>query len=126
MKILYVHERFGALAGAEANAHITATELGLRGHTLGILHGPATGKHEDAWNTSFRERFPLHCKNNASVARNAVRDFRPDGMYVHNTAMEHPCSLFGRLLGRQRAEAKPGAHASSGSRGPSRSSSRSA
>lgn len=46
IKLLYVHERFGALAGAEANAHITATELGLRGHTMGILHGPRTGKNE--------------------------------------------------------------------------------
>ena len=86
MKILYVHERFGALAGAEANAHITATELGLRGHTMGILHGPATGKNEAAWNTSFPERFPLQCKNNASVVRNAVRSFRPDVMYVHKMA----------------------------------------
>ena len=29
MKILYVHERFGALAGAEANVSIVASELGL-------------------------------------------------------------------------------------------------
>ena len=52
MRLLYVHERFGALAGAEANAHITATELGKRGHALGILHGPSTGKNEAGWNTT--------------------------------------------------------------------------
>ena len=86
MKILYVHERFGALAGAEANAHITAAALGLRGQPMGILHAPATAKNEAAWNRSFRERFPLHRKSNASVARNAVRDSRPDVMYVHKMA----------------------------------------
>ena len=36
MKILFVHERFGALAGAEANLHITATELARLGHSVGI------------------------------------------------------------------------------------------
>ena len=118
MKNLYVHDRFGALSGAEVNPHITATELGLRGHTRRISHGPATGMDEVAWDTSYRKRFPLHCKNNASVARNSVRDFRPDVTYERNIAMERPCSLFGRLRERQRAGAKSGAHASSGSRGP--------
>ena len=45
---------------------------------------------------------------------------KPTAALETNIAMQHPCSLFGRLLGRQRAEAKPGAHASSGSRGPTR------
>ncbi len=86
MKILFVHERFGALAGAEANAHITATELGLRGHSLGILHGPSTGKNEPAWNTTFPNRFPLQCKDNADVARAALKEFGPDVIYVHKMA----------------------------------------
>jgi hypothetical protein len=47
MKILYVHERFGALAGAEANAHTIATESGPSGHESAILHGSA-GKSEPA------------------------------------------------------------------------------
>ena len=86
MKILFVHERFGALAGAEANAQITATELGLRGHCLGILHGPTTEKNEATWNTTFPHRFPLHCNYNATVAHEAVRDFQPDVIYVHKMA----------------------------------------
>ncbi len=80
MRILYVHERFGALAGAEANAHITATELGLRGNRMGILHGPGTGRGEDAWCTTFPERFPIGGKE--AVAR-ALREFQPDAVYVH-------------------------------------------
>lgn len=86
MKLLYVHERFGSLAGAEANAHITATELGLRGHTLGILHGPSTGKGEPAWQATFPFRAPLGTGDNAAVVRQALADFQPDAIYVHKMA----------------------------------------
>lgn len=83
MKILYVHERFGALAGAEANAHITATELGRRGHELGILHGPSTGKNEAGWQTTFPNRFPLTGGSTAEATREALRKFQPTVVYVH-------------------------------------------
>ena len=83
MKLLYVHERFGALAGAEANAHITATELGGRGHHLGILHGPSTGKNEAGWQSTFPDRFPLGAGDNTAVVRLALDTFRPDAVYVH-------------------------------------------
>ena len=86
MRILYVHERFGALAGAEANAHITATELGGRGHSLGILHGPGTGKNEAAWEKTFPARFALGAADNSGVVRRALADFQPDVVYVHKTA----------------------------------------
>ncbi len=86
MEILYVHERFGALAGAEANAHITATELAARGHTLGILHGPSTGKNEAAWNATFSRRFALQRDCNATIAQEAVQRFQPDVIYVHKMA----------------------------------------
>lgn len=86
MKILYVHERFGALAGAEANAQITASELGLRGHSLAILHGPRTGKNEAAWEAAFPVRFALQCSDNATVVQTAIREFNPDVIYVHKMA----------------------------------------
>ena len=57
MKILYVHECFGSLAGAEANAQITASELGARNHAIGLLHGPATGKGQATWEQTFPARF---------------------------------------------------------------------
>ncbi len=83
MRLLYVHERFGSLAGAEANAHITATELGKRGHATGILHGPSTGKGESAWQSTFPFRAPLGADNNTAVVRKALADFQPDAIYVH-------------------------------------------
>lgn len=86
MKILYVHERFGALAGAEANAHITATELGARGHVTGILHGPGTGKNEAGWQATFNPRFPLGTGDNTEVVRSALAVFKPDAVYVHKMA----------------------------------------
>ncbi len=85
MKILYVHERFGALAGAEANAFITAQELGARGHHTAILHGPGTGKNEDGWNRVFTDRFAL-TGDAAAQTRAALATFKPDAVYVHKMA----------------------------------------
>ena len=85
MKILYVHERFGALAGAEANISIVATELGQRGHELGILHGPGTGKNEAGWQAIFPHRYPLGTAGAQSVA-NALREFQPAVVFVHKMA----------------------------------------
>lgn len=85
MKILYVHERYGALAGAEANAFITAQELGARGHQTGILHGPGTGKNEDGWNRAFSERHAL-TGDTAAQTRAALAAFKPDAVYVHKMA----------------------------------------
>ncbi|MFZ4763797.1 MAG: glycosyltransferase family 4 protein [Roseimicrobium sp.] len=82
MRILYVHERFGNLAGAEANALITATELNRAGHTLGLLHGPSTGKGEEAWHAAFPFTQALGV-DAASDARHAIASFRPDAVYVH-------------------------------------------
>ena len=47
MRLLFVHERYGAMAGAEVNTYVTAAELKDRGHVIGILHGPPTGKSEE-------------------------------------------------------------------------------
>ncbi len=88
MRLLFVHERYGALAGAEANAHITATELARLGHAVGILHGPSTGKGEPSWNSTFPHRFPLTVPGVAptAVTENALRTFQPDAVYVHKMA----------------------------------------
>lgn len=86
MKLLYVHERFGALAGAEANAFITAQELGKRGHHIGILHGPVTGKNEEGWQAVFPARHALSRQDPAAVTQQALDEFQPDAVYVHKMA----------------------------------------
>ena len=86
MKLLYVHERLGALAGAEASAPITATELGRRGHTLFILHRSSTGKNETGWDPPFSHRFALTGSDTATTTRKALAAFEPDVIYVHKMA----------------------------------------
>lgn len=86
MKLLYVHERFGALAGAEANAFITAEQLAKRGHEIAILHGPGTGKNEEGWKQVFQQQFPLTGKTTAAQTKDALLRFRPDAVYVHKMA----------------------------------------
>lgn len=83
MRLLFVHERFGALGGAEANVLATASELQARGHTLAILHGPSTGKDESPWRTVFSERFSLPPQGAVPSVRSAVSAFRPDVVFMH-------------------------------------------
>lgn len=84
MRILFVHERLGALGGAEANAVITAEELKGRGHEVGLLHGPSTGKNEDRWERVFEWRRLLgSAANVAFFVRDALREFQADVVYVH-------------------------------------------
>src|SRR5262249_38126126 len=82
LNLLYIHERFGALAGAEANVFITATELARRGHKVGILHGPSTGKNEAGWKNVFEYRRPLEARS----LQKCVDEFQPDAFFIHKTS----------------------------------------
>ena len=86
MRMLFVHERFGASAGAEANVLATATELKRRGHDVGILHGPGTGRSEAVWQATFGDRFPLVPEESSFSVNAALESFQPDLAYVHNLA----------------------------------------
>jgi len=83
MKLLFVHERFGALAGAEVNVLLTAGELNRRGHQVALVHGLPTGKGEEAWRGTFPMRFALDDHDSAAVAKQAVDEFSPDAVFVH-------------------------------------------
>jgi glycosyltransferase involved in cell wall biosynthesis len=86
MRILFVHDRFGAFGGAEANVLATATELKARGHTVGILHGAHTGKGEPEWLNTFHHRFPFRRASEAASELAGVEGFQPDVIYVHKMA----------------------------------------
>ncbi|MSU58808.1 MAG: glycosyltransferase family 1 protein [Pedosphaera sp.] len=86
MKMLFVHERFGAFAGAEVNVLLTADELKRRGHALALLHGPPTGKSEEAWRELFSIRFAFGEQPSAQAVAEAVQQFSPDCIYVHKLA----------------------------------------
>ncbi len=85
MRVLFVHERFGAMAGAEANLYLTATEFKRRGHCVGIIHGRPTGKAESRWNDTFAHKFALNGNATQSV-ESALAEFTPDIVYVHKMA----------------------------------------
>lgn len=87
MKILYVHERFGAMGGAEANILATAEAFLDRGHEAALLHGPATGQEEGAWLLTFPTRFQYDKTSCARAALAlALRQFKPDVIFLHKMA----------------------------------------
>ncbi len=63
---------------------LTARELGKRGHETAILHGPGTGRAEEAWREIFARRYAID--SGFGAARQALEDFRPDVVYVHKMA----------------------------------------
>jgi glycosyltransferase involved in cell wall biosynthesis len=95
MRILYVHERFGAFAGAEVNAYLTGAALKARGHTIGILHGASTGKGEAAWRDVFEFSYNLFDGRNGEGIAWALHSFKPDAIYIHKMADLH---VLGALL----------------------------
>src|SRR4051812_44620924 len=83
MRLLFVHERWGALGGAEANILAAATELRQRGHVLGLASGDSTGRDEAHWREVFSERFFLDSKGGADAVERALARFFPDVIFIH-------------------------------------------
>lgn len=83
MKLLFVHERIGALGGAEVNVLAAAGELRRRGHTLAFAHGPGTESRE--WSETFAERFPLesHRRTAGAGLTRVLAQFEPDLVFLH-------------------------------------------
>jgi len=86
MKVLFVHDRFGALGGAEASLLAIAGELVRRGHETGLLHGPDTGKQEDDWREAFSPCFPYSKTNGATDLESILCEFKPDIIFLHKMA----------------------------------------
>lgn len=83
MKLLFVHERIGALGGAEVNVLAAAGELRRRGHTLAFAHG--TGTDSPEWRETFAERFPLAVDGRVSGAEltRVLTRFEPELVFLH-------------------------------------------
>lgn len=82
MKLLFVHDRFGAWAGAEANLFEAASALKERGHELALLHGAPTGRGEEQWLMLFPRRFSAELPDATAIAE---REFQPAVVYLHNS-----------------------------------------
>jgi glycosyltransferase involved in cell wall biosynthesis len=86
MRLLFVHDRFGALAGAEVNVLLTARELQRRGHHVALVHGPSTGKDEAGWQNTFPWRLAIDPADSAAAVKKAIETFSPDIVFVHKMA----------------------------------------
>ncbi len=83
MRLLFVHERLGALGGAEANILLTAGELRRRGHVVALAHGRGTGQGEHEWSEVFADRYPLEESGGRNGLDQALAQFQPEVVYVH-------------------------------------------
>src|SRR5258706_200358 len=83
MRILFVHERFGALGGAEANILLTAGELRRQGHNVTVLQGSGTGRSEAQWHEVFTSSLPLQKKDFSESVQSTLWGFEADVIYVH-------------------------------------------
>jgi glycosyltransferase involved in cell wall biosynthesis len=86
MRLLFVHQNFGAFGGAETNIQITADEFVQRGHTVALLHASNTGRSTESWNETFSTRFELPTSNRARAVTSVLNSFKPDIAYLHSLA----------------------------------------
>ena len=82
MRLLFVHERFGAFGGAEANILLTAQELRRRGHTVAIAHGGSEGGGAE-WREVFTDRVALIQPSGIDELARTLARFQPDVVYLH-------------------------------------------
>ena len=83
MRLLFVHERIGALGGAEVNILATAQALQRRGHTLGLAHGGPTSGNQPEWRGVFPYLFALDACAGTGRMNLALAQFRPDVVYLN-------------------------------------------
>jgi glycosyltransferase involved in cell wall biosynthesis len=84
MRLLFVHQNFGAFGGAETNIQITADELAQRGHALALMHATETGRSSESWERTFSTRFPLPASRERDAIAAALDSFGPDIIYLHS------------------------------------------
>jgi glycosyltransferase involved in cell wall biosynthesis len=87
MRLLYIHERIGALGGAEVNILLTAGAMLRLGHTLGIAYGDhgSPEKIDAEWLETFPSRISLGDSDSAGAPEiaGALEQFRPDAVVLN-------------------------------------------
>lgn len=86
MKLLFVHQTLGEFGGAEVNIRLTARTLKARGHTPALLFAQTSGRNEAHWSEIFTPRYCLGQPGNVGLVHAALRDWKPDLIYLHNLA----------------------------------------
>jgi glycosyltransferase involved in cell wall biosynthesis len=90
MRLLYIHERIGALGGAEVNILLTAKAMLRLGHTVGLAHGDhgEVGSVDAEWLDVFGVRVALGESDSveASEVEHALEQFQPDVVVLNKFA----------------------------------------
>ena len=84
MRLLFVHQNFGAFGGAETNIQITADELVLRGHEVALMHAAETGRSTESWERTFPRRFRMLADTRRDAVASALDSFGPEVIYLHS------------------------------------------
>jgi len=88
MKILFVHDTFGALAGAEQNIIVSGQALQERGNELSFLYSHNTHKDEDKFLSVFKNNFQIdfltqYPSDKIYKITQFINIINPDIIYVH-------------------------------------------
>jgi glycosyltransferase involved in cell wall biosynthesis len=84
MRLLFVHQHFGAFGGAETNIQITADELVRRHHAVALLYSEETGRGSESWQHTFPTRFQLPATRRSEAIASVLDAFQPDLIYFHS------------------------------------------
>src|SRR5437660_526583 len=84
MRLLFVHQNFGAFGGAETNIQITADELVRRGHDVALMHSAETGRSTESWERTFPTRFRLPAGRRGGFVASTLDSFGPDIIYLQS------------------------------------------
>lgn len=90
MRLLYIHERIGALGGAEVNILLTAKAMSQLGHTIALAHGShgESGGDDSDWRSVFAVRIALGESDSigAREVGEALEQFQPDVVVLNKFA----------------------------------------
>ncbi len=84
MKLLFVHQNFGAFGGAEAYLELAGKGLTEAGHQVGLVYESKTGHNEAAWQDLFAHSFSLNPTAGPQSLSPILRKFSPDLFFIHN------------------------------------------
>jgi glycosyltransferase involved in cell wall biosynthesis len=84
MRVLFVHQYYGAMGGAETDILLGARALKACGHSVALLYASRSGMAEDSWEETFSQRHALAGETKTEAVGSALRQFVPDVIYYHS------------------------------------------
>lgn len=83
MRLLFVHQRFGAFGGAETNILQTAEGLEQLGCSSALVYGESTGRCTDAWQRIFEPCLQVPSVDKPAWVEETLKEVSPDIIYLN-------------------------------------------